>query len=491
MLLLFLSLIVVVFNSSLEKTLLEDCDIELASEMTLSDPIDYALKYFILRRFQDNDEKANILLLSAEAGTTFTDLLVARSPFFSKFKKLSPKVKNEFISKICGEVKSQYLANRFRFKELSNIKNSKEFTGVDDVIINIWSLDPILLAKFYFFIDFRMIKPHEVLKELIYLSNKGEVNASGILGNMYLYGLGVAKDHEKAIEYFRLGSNSENAYCLTGIARCLMERSDASKKEIKEALNHSILKTNDPEANYLLFTIMNEESPMIPVENIHLKTAALSGYLPAVYDYGVYYASVHNYTSSNHSLLSVTQYCLEILDLDTKAFEYYIKKDYKKSVMYYLFLYEFGLKSCGENAIIILEKYAPLPRSKEILFSIYCDLAKENQMYFKEVGDCFYYGRGVEQSYIDAFVNYLKAKQNGGESIYSLATMYENGYGIPQNRKEAISLINSFLVDESAYLVRRYALLRILIRDIFEIRLFTATFFSLITIIISVIVFGV
>jgi len=59
--------------------------------------------------------------------------------------------------------------------------------------------------------------------------------------------------------------------------------------------------------------------------------------------------------------------------------------------------------------------------------------------FFHAVGDCYYYGRGVEKNQVRAVEYYRKAADLGLASAqYNLGFCYEHGYGILHSRRNAI-----------------------------------------------------
>lgn len=58
------------------------------------------------------------------------------------------------------------------------------------------------------------------------------------------------------------------------------------------------------------------------------------------------------------------------------------------------------------------------------------------------VGECYFYGRGVEQSYKDAYFNLVKSAltDDSAHALYLLGDMYLNGYFVEQDIPEAKDL---------------------------------------------------
>ena len=73
-------------------------------------------------------------------------------------------------------------------------------------------------------------------------------------------------------------------------------------------------------------------------------------------------------------------------------------------------------------------------------FRLFKQLAVEGHVYSQNcLGECYYYGIGVSQSYSDAVYWYRKAADQGNDyAQYNLGWCYENGQGVSQSYSDAV-----------------------------------------------------
>lgn len=448
-------------NSKLEECLLYKTDIERAKTLPMEEPIDLALRYFILKTLQNDTFKANMLVLGANMDNPYASLISGRVLCDDEDFKFNPRAKNTFLQAVSKDIARQFYECKYKFRDLTLLSNYNYISETRDVASNIWSMDEMVLFKFYWYIESRVYDPSTIIKELRYLAKRKEKYANIILGNFYLYGLGVEKDLDKSIEHFFAGKSEPNAAALTGIARVLMEPEHRDEEGAKEALRLSINLNNDSEANYIMFQLTKDDNSDEFDPHNYLRSSAQSGYLPAVYKYALYYADNQYYEASNNALMSVTQYFPKFIELDAAAVDAYLRGEYGRAAMIYLFLAEFNIPTALKNAIFILEKSPRLPNADGLLFSIYKNLAKTQKEYCLNLGDCYYYGKGTGQSFNEAFACYLVSKRVSDESAYNIAYMYENAISVPRNLYHALKTIQKYVTSDSAYLVYYYSLIRI------------------------------
>lgn len=459
----FTCLILLSAASKLQVCLLEDCDVHQAFELDAVEPIDYALKYFLHKRFGNDLTTASLLILGAPKENPYATLIVGRSNSYDNMFQLTQSVRNAMLKRVSEGIANMFFENKFNFRELS-LLSSLSREDVRDVLVNVWTMDRTVLSRFYYLLESRTIPLGKAVSELRYMAEKGEKYAHILLGYVYLYGIDVVKDLDRALEHFWSGRSDGSPAALTGIGRVMMDEEYKDEKNAINAFRLALGEGNDPEANFCLFLLTDRSSEAEFDQHGYLSNAAYSGYLPAVYRFALHYAEQRFYDASNHSLMSVTQFHPMFLELDSKAVQAYMSKHYKKALMIYLFLAEFNLPSALKNAVYILERYNCIENRDAILFSIYDSLAQLQTEYHKQLGDCYYYGRGVEQSYTRAVSSYLASRKLSNESAYNLAYMYECGLGVPQNFYQALHTLKRYLNNERTYLVRFYALARIYIK---------------------------
>ncbi|KAM0680082.1 hypothetical protein GINT2_001774 [Glugoides intestinalis] len=447
----------------MEKCIFDDYDIEKALEMVPEEPVDYVLKYFILCQFKRDYKKAIATVLDAQEKNPYCNLLLACMDKERKGFNVRNDVKNHFLNEITSEVAIQFFNNKYSFWELMNIKNVVPSIEIKDVITNVWTSDPWVITKFLFYIESRAIDLRDVVKEIMFLAKKGNEKATYLLGNIYLFGIGAEKDLEKALQYHWLAKSKKVIEANIGIARVYMEDENLNTENAIEYLEEALKAGSSPEAAYCMY-LLTEKNVVDDLDDMkNLKVAAFGGYLPAVQKFSENIGIKKGmFEIANTSLISVISYHPEFLRYDRMAYDAYLGNNLRKALLIYLFLAEFNLSNPIKNAILILERHENLiDNQHNIKYEIYKFLAKKEPRYNKDVGDCYFNGEGVQQSYLSAFSSYLSSRKASEEGAYNAAIMYEQGLGIPKNLYEAKRIITKYLYKDEMYLVRLYALLRI------------------------------
>jgi len=445
--------------SKLEKCIFDDFDIEQALKLDTVEPIDYALRYFILKRFKRDDDTAVFTLLSSPENNEYVGMILARSNELGSHLAVTPVSKNTILREIGDSVANQFYTNRYNFRDLVFLERAVPQIELQDVVKNVWTGDPWIVSKFFFYIETRDISLEHVTEEIRYLAKRGEKQAICLLGLMHLYGIGVAKDLEKALEYFWSNGVDDMPQSLIGIARVYMDSEFRDEENAIKTLEQALRLSPNPEASYCLYILSREKNESSMVDS--LKSAAYSGYLPAVYHYGLYLSDNGILDSANTSLSSVITFHPGIIRLDALAYNSFLQGNYRKAFLLYLFLCEFRLPSSIKNTIYLIEKYNLFADQDAVMCDIFRNLAKTEMKYSKQLGDCYFYGNGVKKSLLSAFSSYLSSRKFSEEGAYNAAVMYEYGLGIPQNLYEARRIISKYIHHETSYLVRMYALIRI------------------------------
>lgn len=472
--------------SELEKCVFDEFNIERALEMRPVDPIDHALKYFVLRRFKKDTEEALMALLAGPENNALCNIILTRSSEIEALIRLEPSTKSALLQEVGAEIADEFFKNKYRFRDLLVLERGVSPLEIRDVVKNVWAGDQWLVSKFFVYIETRDIKLENVIPELEYLAHRRDKQANYLLGMVYLYGIGVEKDLERALEYFWACGTEDVPQALVGIARVYMEDEFQNEAGARNNLEQALKSGANPEASFCLYLLSGKtDSKDIEL----LKTAAYSGYLPAVYHYGVHLAGKDVLGASNTSLGSVVVFHPEILRLDALAYDCYMKKEYRKAFLIYLFLAEFNLPSAVRNAMFLIDKQALIKEQDAVMCEVFKNLAKTDMKYNKNVGDCYFYGNGVKKSLLSAFSSYLSSRKFSEEGAYNTALMYEHGLGIPQNLYEAKRIITKYVYHDSTYLVRVYSLIRINLKILIYYHYIITTFIVLTAITLSSFVF--
>lgn len=483
--------------SKLEKCIFDDFDIEQALELEPTEPIDHALRYFTLKRFRRDEDAATFTLLSSPEDNEYVGMILARSNELGSHVFVSPTSKNTILRQIGERVATQFYTNRYNFRDLVFLERAVPQVEIRDVVKNVWTGDPWIVSKFFFYIETRDIRLEDVVEEVRYLAKKGDKQALCLLGLMHLYGIGVAKDLEKALEYFWSNGVDDMPQSLIGIARVYMDSEFRDDESAIKTLDQALKGAPNAEASYCLYLLLRDKGEHSEANALKsqrsevdaLKSAAYSGYLPAVYHYGVYLSDNGIVESSNTSLSSVVAFHPGIIRLDTLAYNSFLEGNYRKAFLIYLFLCEFRLPSAIKNSIYLIEKYNLFIDQEIVMCDIFRSLAKTEMKYGKQLGDCYFYGNGVKKSLLSAFSSYLSSRKFSEEGAYNAAMMYEYGLGIPQNLYEARRIISKYIYHETSYLVRLYSLIRINAKILVYHHYILSTIFILTGITASVLLF--
>lgn len=466
--------------SKLQTCIFDKCDIETALKMEIEEPIDYALKYFLFKRFEKDNEKAAYILLNTPEDNIYANLIICRSNEIENYLEIPIRVKNNILANLASNIAKEFFFNKYQFKDLVVLDKTISPLEIKDVLINIWTLNPQIIAKFFIYIETRDLKLENVVNEIEFLAKNGEKQANCLLGTMYSRGIGVPKNLDKALEHLWYSGVEDSPVSYVALARAYMEDEILN---IPLALQyiHSALKTGaNPEASYCqyIISLRNNEKDLDA-----LKAAAYAGYLPAVYEFGLYLSENDAIESGNYSINSILPYHPEIIRFGDMAYEAYLMGNYKKAFMIYLFLFEFNLPVVTKNFIYLLGKFKSIPQQDIISCDIFMSLAKTDPRYNKDVGDCYFGGLGVKQSYSSAFSSYLSSRKFSEEGAYNTAFMYEYGIGVTRNLYEARRIIEKYIVNEATYLVKVYSLIKINIKILMYHHriLFTSLILTIIT----------
>lgn len=467
-----------VLSSPLEKELFDNGSIENALLMDITEPIDYAIKYFLLKQFRQNVEEANFTALSAPEENEIVLLLAARANSQNGKLFLPQHIRVKLLQEIGRKVADAFFENKYQFREMISLQSMDNRLDALDVLKNVRCLDNLVIAKFFFYIETRVYLLKNVIEELKFLADKKNKNAYCFLGQAYLTGTGVEKDIDKAFEYFWAGQDDNRSASFLGIGKILMLEDYKHNEGAINAFKLAKGELQDAEAEYCLH-VLTEDTAVSNIENAAcLKRAAIAGYLPAVQRYTDHYLEQGQIDSAVFSLMSITQYSPIFIQYDEMAFTAYLEKNYRKACLIYLFLSEFNLPVSITNSVYLMEKHRFFDIQDTLLYEMYKLLSLTNPVVNKKLGDCYFYGKGVEKSLESAFHSYLASKPFCTDGAYCTAYMYEKGLGVPQNLYEAKRIIQKSLNRESLYLVKFYALLRInlkIILQYYRIPLLTAS----------------
>lgn len=467
--------------TTLESTIFEHCNIDDALNMQPISDIDHAYTYFIARRFKKDTRTALLYLLSSSKTTELPVLLlIARVATEGSPLKLSQEWLFMLFNQIGSEISKNYIQNRYRFYDIAVLGPLKE-RDIDDVLTTVWSLDSAVVDRFFSYVLRGKIGLASVRKELEMLSTRKKAKAFSLLGDIHYYGLGVPADTDRAMEYYMAGKQLKDGRSFLGIGKILREEPYGDTENAVEALDMAIKLERDAEAFYYRYLFekarhakqeaTGDKKSQNDQEVYYLRSAALGGYLPAVYAYACMNAEFGLVESALYSFQNISQYAPFLLEIAEKAATAYKRGELKRALLYYLFLAEYKVEAGLKNAIYLLENHRVLRGTGDggatdarLLFELYGEMALKHKKYYKNIGDCYYYGQGVERSLKDAFANYMSSMAYSDESLYNVAYMYENGEGVPRNLPLAYAYLSTSFKSRKCYLVAFYGKIRIILK---------------------------
>ncbi|KAM0674777.1 ERAD-associated protein [Gurleya vavrai] len=426
----------------------------------------HVIQYFIQKNFNKNIKKA-VCHLYAGNKSQYFNLIYAYNSYFSVlFNCDYEKIANLYL-KPATEIFENFNSNKYLFKtkrlfeELEAQKNIGE--TMDHISNLIAAGDTKAEDLFLKMIQSGRAEPGKYEEMLKLLAEKGNTKAMGILGDMYYDGWGVEKCESTAMHYFTEGVNRKNASCLNGMALIYKKNKEyqLAKKYFEEASRRGL-----PEADYNLYVFYKEHLVSEEIAIAYLLTAANSGFLPAIYTYALKLLSSKNYRSAVLYLCAICDYSYLICDLLDKAEDLYLKENYEKTLTVLLFASEMGSTHAIKNILYLCEKVKKIDfyDKNSLIFDSH---KKMTDMGYKTnlvgMGDCFFYGIGIEKSYRDAFSFYLAACLNKtAEGAYSLSYLYEYGLGVEKNLHKSIHYILEIKkYEDNAYLLVWYVLLKL------------------------------
>jgi TPR repeat protein len=467
----------------IEHILSEECDIEKAipSLEGTSDPIGQVYLYLINKVFLGNHEVALVhLIASQDSSTDYFSLIYAFNSYLSFLMPCNHKEVAELYLGVATKVYKRFITNRKEFKS----KNSFNTLAFEDNIRNtvehvlnlINSGDKKAEDTFIKFIKMGKVDPSSYIKVLRGMAERGCSKAMGILGEMYLEGNGVEKCYNTAMHYFTEGVNKKDAVCYNGMGRIFSsdEYQDylLAKKYFEEGSKRGL-----PEADYNLFVFFRDVYKVEDMGMGYLLSAANKGYLPAIYEYALKLYKKENYKHAILYLNAICDYSEDLSRIQEKADYTFLNRKYKLSLFYLLLASEMGSTHSINNALYLLETFPGLIGGQDaLIFDMnkkICEMGYKTNLV--RLGDCYFYGKGTEQSYADAFSFYLSACLSRlDEGYYSLGYMYEYGLGCVKDLRSALKYTMK-IKNKDAYLVVWYVCgrlcLKILISWIFKARI--------------------
>ena len=245
----------------------------------------------------------------------------------------------------------------------------------------------------------------------LFLQCSDECEAMNALGSMYLNGLGVQKNYQKAFEWFKKSSVLFNieAMCYIGY---LYEKGYGVYQSKQKAMQYYQQGSDmgHAECQYNLACLYKNNNDLHTALQWYEKSALLKN-SQAMYKAGEMY----------------------LFGIGTT-------KDYKKSFQYFKESADLNNSSAMCSIGYMFDKGLGVEKDSKIAFSWYLKAAEEgNTDAMNNCGFAYKMGLGVSLNYTKSFELYLKAAEMGNENaMHNLACAYRNGQGTNKDMDMAI-----------------------------------------------------
>ena len=306
-------------------------------------------------------------------------------------------------------------------------------------------------------------------KALQYLkraADGGDMQAMASLGHMYANGIGTEANSELAIECFEMAAEKHIPAAFYGLGYMYLSGHGVDRNYDKAYTNFKLAAAGGHlEAHYYL-GIMN----LIPVgtkrdigkATTHLKAAAKHGHVVAAYNLASLYIGHRGITDNvaagrvvqsppNFNKIVEGASLFErivrgnyVTNIQSAAYDAFIGGDDEGALLLYLMGAQQGSNRAASNAAWLLQKQRGIdgkvakrfPGGADyLLISLLNDSAISGHVRsLLQLGDLFYYGRGVERNLKLAFGSYHDAMEQGSaQAMFNLGTMYQFGIGVEQD----------------------------------------------------------
>ena len=299
-------------------------------------------------------------------------------------------------------------------------------------------------------------------------ANEGDVRANILLGDIYLEGLGVTKNYQKALEYFSSPANSGNIHAQVSMAEIYKKLTNLSKsaewyqkaaeqgdknaknmlQKLKPLLAYlEAAEQGNAEAQYNIGQIYGDgkdiEQNYKEAEKWN-RQAAEQGYAPAQRYLGWMYEEGHGVQKDYQ-----------------QAFNWYLKAAEQGNALAQnslgnLYRRGLGVQKDSQEALKWYQKAGVqgIDNAQSYVFNILFESKDYQQAFnwFHEMaekgyatsqyclGSLYHLGYGTKQDFKEAVKWYQKAANQGhAGGQYSLGSMYEKGNGVQQDYKQAFN----------------------------------------------------
>ena len=297
----------------------------------------------------------------------------------------------------------------------------------------------------------QFIKYSQDFLEQMRLAEQGDADAQYKLGKCYYYGRTVAKDYEKAVEWYTKSAKQGNVRAQSNLGFCY-NKGWGVEKDCEKAVEWYTKAAEQGDANAqnnLGICYKNGEG----VEQNYQKAvewytkSAEQGNARAQYNLGICYEygrsvakdyekAVEWYTKAAKQGDANAQYNLGVCYIEGCG----VEKDYEKGVECFFKAAKQGNARAQSNLGFCYNKGWGVEKDDEKAVEWYTKAAEQGDAIAQyNLGVCYYKGLGVEREYKKAVEWYVKAVEQGDASAQNnLGVCYDKGQGVEQDYLKAV-----------------------------------------------------
>lgn len=295
------------------------------------------------------------------------------------------------------------------------------------------------------------ILPAEI-QTLVDKANAGDSSSMNELGDIYREGRNIAKDDQKAFEWYKKSADANNPYGIVWTAYNLEKGIGVSKNLTESTKLYEKCATVESDnklycqENYgIALYEGNGTAQNIPLAINVLIAPAQAGKLRSQTNLAYAYVDIYDVTNATKWMLAAA----EQGDLESQRlvgnrilFGTGTKKDVKTGLMWLTKAANGGLIDAQTNLASLYRngEGKDIPKNSSLAFYWYMEAAKQGDKDSQSLtGIMLHNGEGVSRNDFEA-VNWMRkaADQGYAEAQYNLGYMYASGQGVAQNYTEAI-----------------------------------------------------
>ncbi|ORD94091.1 hypothetical protein ECANGB1_1178 [Enterospora canceri] len=472
-------------DTELFRAIVDEYDMNKAYQLTVENDSFSPFKFWFYRRFMNSQLDAHSYLFTQKP-SEIQQLLLCRLSVSSIDNNsdehvLSRRNLYKTAMNVAKGIMHKFKMNKYKFDEIALLETKDRLAmtkgeySIKDVLRLLETCDSEIIGEFFKYVDSGEISLKEAKEHLEKIA-PFEPKAYVILGDIEYYNLidtEEGNDVDKAMDYYWAGSDKKNAECFTGLGKIMQfvyEDNEAAQLYYEKSLN---LKETS-ESAFLLANLTGNDTL--------IAQTALKGYIPAMVTWyeKLLKKNAEITTNNTKSILSVLKYHPHIMEMCKMASEAYSKCNYAKAFLIYLYISEYDVENAHMNVVYLVKKHEKelVDQLGDLVKVAYFDsvkhLSQKNKKFYKELGNCYSRGFGIEQSYEHALGCYAMAPSNDLELLYSIVTLLFDGKGCPRNLFEIRKFINKpvFLAHKLVYYALRIKLFTYCMKeDLFNIGL--------------------